>query len=106
MRSDVRPPQQAVGKCCFEGLGTPQNYAKAKTFLEQVNWDNSDTYYMLGCIYGRGLDTAEDIPKGVAYLKKAGDNKKAQEAVLSFEERRLADEEGAGEVSEKGVGGY
>ncbi len=73
-----------LGKCCFEGLGTPQNYAKAKTFLEQVNWDNSDTYYMLGCIYGRGLDTAEDIPKGVAYLKKAGDNKKAQEELLHY----------------------
>lgn len=73
-----------LGKCCFEGWGTPQNYEKARMFLEQVNWDNSEVYYMLGFIYGRGLGVSADIPKAVAYLKKAGNYKEAKEELLHY----------------------
>ena len=55
-----------LGECCFNGWGTPQDYAAARMYLEQVDWDNSDVYYMLGFLYGRGLGVAADIPKGVA----------------------------------------
>ena len=74
-----------LGKCCFEGWGTPQDYAKARMFLEQVDWTNYDTFYMLGYIYGHGLGgVAEDIPKAVAYLQKAKDSEKAKEELLHY----------------------
>ena len=53
-------------------------------YLEQVDWDNSDVYYMLGFLYGRGLGVAADIPKGVAYLQKAGNHAKAKEELLHY----------------------
>ncbi len=73
-----------MGKCCFEGWGTPQNYEKARMFLEQVSWDNSEVYYMLGFIYGRGLGVPADIPKAVTYLKKAGNEKEAKAELLHY----------------------
>lgn len=73
-----------LGKCCFEGWGTPQDYEKARMFLEQVDWNNSDAYYMLGFIYGRGLGVPADIPKAVDYLKKAGNKKEAKEELLHY----------------------
>ena len=39
---------------------------------------------MLGFIYGRGLGVPADIPKAVAYLKKAGSNKEAKEELLHY----------------------
>ncbi len=63
-----------LGKCAFQGWGTPRDYDKARMYLEQVDWENNDVYYMLGFIYGRGLGVAEDIPKAVAYLQKAGNH--------------------------------
>ncbi len=73
-----------LGECCFNGWGTPQDYAAARMYLEQVDWDNSDVYYMLGFLYGRGLGVAADIPKGVAYLQKAGNHAKAKEELLHY----------------------
>lgn len=68
-----------LGKCHYEGWGTPQDYGKARAFLEQVNWNNADTFYMLGCIYGRGLNVGVNIPKAVGYLEKAGNLPEAKE---------------------------
>ncbi len=73
-----------LGKCCFDGLGAPQDYAQARVFLERVDWDNSEVFYMLGYIYGRGLGVAQDIPKAVAYLKKAVGNRDAKEELLHY----------------------
>ena len=74
-----------LGKCCFEGWGTPQDYSRARMFLEQVDWTNYDTFYMLGYMYGRGLGgVTEDIPKAVDYLQKAKDNKDAKEELLHY----------------------
>ena len=39
---------------------------------------------MRGVIYARGLGVAEDIPKGVAYLQKAGNFSKAKEELLNY----------------------
>lgn len=73
-----------LGKCYFMGWGTLQDYTKAREFLEQVDWENEDTFYMLGYIYGRGKDVPEDIQKAVAYLKKAKNNSDAKEELLHY----------------------
>ncbi len=73
-----------LGKCCFEGWGTLRDYERARMFLEKVDWDNSDAAYMLGYIYGRGLGVAEDIPKAVSYLQKAGKQPEAVEELKGY----------------------
>ncbi len=73
-----------LGKCAFEGLGVPQDYVLAREYLEKVDWNNAEAFYMLGYIYGRGLGVAEDIPKAVGYLQKAGNNQAAKEELLQY----------------------
>ena len=73
-----------LGKCCFEGWGTPQDYVRARTFLEQVDWDSNATRYLLGIIYGQGLGVPADIPKAVALLQQAKDYAPAQEELLHY----------------------
>ena len=72
-----------LGDCCFRGQGTPQDYEKARMYLEKMDWENKNAYFMLGYIYGRGLGVAEDIPKGVAYLQKSG-TAEAKEELLHY----------------------
>lgn len=73
-----------MGKCCFAGLGVRQDYVQARKYLEEVYWENKETWYMLGCIYGRGLGVEADIPKAVDYLHRAGDRKDAKEELLHY----------------------
>ena len=73
-----------LGFCYFRGQGTQQDYGKAREFLEKVNWNNKEAFYMLGVIYGRGLGVPADIKKGVEYLQKAGDYKEAKEELLKY----------------------
>ena len=73
-----------LGKSYFRGLGAPQDYIKARTFLEQMDWNNREAFYMLGVIYGQGLGVMEDIKKGVEYLQKAGDLPEAKEERLKY----------------------
>lgn len=74
-----------LAKCCFYGLGTPQDYGRALQLLNEVDWKNQEADYMRGYIYARGLGgVQEDIPKGVAYLQKAGDFSKAKEELLNY----------------------
>ncbi|MDE7243338.1 MAG: hypothetical protein K2O18_05080 [Oscillospiraceae bacterium] len=73
-----------LGKCYFEGWGTEQDYVKARQFLEQMDWEYEDAYYMLGVIYARGRGVQEDIKKGVTLLQKAGTHLGAQEELLRY----------------------
>ena len=74
-----------LAKCCFYGLGTPQDYGKALQFLNKVDWQNKEADYMRGVIYAQGLGGVQaDIPKGVAYLQKAGNFTKAKEELLHY----------------------
>lgn len=73
-----------LGYCYFRGHGTQQDYGKAREFLEKVNWNNREVFYMLGVIYGQGLGVPADIKKGVEYLQKAGDYKEAKEELLKY----------------------
>ena len=74
-----------LAQCAFNGWGTPQDYGKALQFLNAVDWQNREADYMRGFIYGRGLGgVQEDIPKGVAYLQKAGNFSKAKEELLNY----------------------
>ena len=74
-----------LAKCCFYGLGTPQDYGKALQFLNKVDWKNQEADYMRGVIYAQGLGgVSADIPKGVAYLQKAGNFTKAKEELLHY----------------------
>lgn len=73
-----------LGKCSFQGWGTPRDYDRARMYLEQVDWENDDVYYMLGFIYGRGLGVPEDVPKAVAYLQKAGNHAEAKRELTHY----------------------
>lgn len=73
-----------LGECCFEGWGTPQDYGRARMYLEQVDWNNTNAFYMLGYIYGRGLGVSADIPKAVDFLRRAGDNARAKEELRNY----------------------
>ena len=73
-----------LGKCCFKGWGTEQDYVKAKEFLEQVDWNNKEAWYMLGYIYCRGLGVQEDIKQGVEYLQKAGNLQEAKGELIHY----------------------
>ena len=73
-----------LGKCCFHGWGTQQDYEKARMFLEKVDWNDWETKYMLGYIYGRGLGVPADIKKAVELLQKAGDHREAKEELLHY----------------------
>lgn len=57
-----------LGACCAYGRGTQQDYAAARKFLEMADWNNQNTFYLLGYLYARGLGGPEDIAKGVEYL--------------------------------------
>ena len=85
---DVRGSKWGVfylAKCCFNGLGTPQNYGKALQYLNEMDWQNKEADYMRGVIYAQGLGGVQaDIPKGVAYLQKAGNFAKAKEELLNY----------------------
>lgn len=73
-----------LGKCYFRGWGTPQDFVKAREFLEQVDWNNSEAFYMLGAIYGQGLGVPENIKKAVEYLQKGQNNAEAQEELKKY----------------------
>ncbi len=73
-----------LGKCYFEGWGTQQDFVKAREFLEQMDWEYWDAYFMLGVIYARGRGVQEDIKKGVALLQKAGDHPEPKEELSKY----------------------
>ncbi len=73
-----------LAKCCFNGWGTPKDYVKALVFLDEVYWDYWEADYMRGVIYGQGLGVAQDIPKAVAYLQKAGNHAEAKEELQHY----------------------
>lgn len=73
-----------LGACYAYGHGTQRDYALARKFLEMVDWDSKNTFYLLGYLYARGLGGPEDIPKGVALLQKAGDLPQAKEELSHY----------------------
>lgn len=73
-----------LGACYANGWGTQQDYVQARKFLEMVDWDSRNAFYLLGYLYARGLGGPEDIPKGVEYLQKAGDHAEAKEELRRY----------------------
>lgn len=73
-----------LGKAYFYGLGTFQDYIRAREFLEKIDWEDKEAFYMLGVIYAQGRGVPADIPKGVGYLKKAGNQKGAKEELVKY----------------------
>ena len=73
-----------LGSCYAHGYGTQQDYALARKFLEMVDWQSKNAFYLLGYLYARGLGGPEDIQKGVALLQKAGDHSQAQEELKHY----------------------
>ena len=61
-----------------------QDYAAARTYLERVDWDCPDAFYLLGWMYCHGKGGPEDIDKGVALLQKAGDLPEAKEELSHY----------------------
>lgn len=78
-----------LGQMYFYGRGTQQDYGKAREILEKVDYDNRAVFYCLGCIYAGGLGVAEDIPRGVALLQKAGDYAPAKQELLKYKKTLL-----------------
>lgn len=73
-----------LAQCCFYGRGTVQDYGKARQFLDEMDWEYWEADYLRGMMYARGLGVAEDIPRGVAYLQKAGNHAPAKEELLHY----------------------
>ena len=73
-----------LGACYAYGRGTQQNYVLARKFLEMVDWNSKEAFYLLGYLYARGLGGPEDIAKGVEYLQKAGDYAEAKEELKHY----------------------
>lgn len=73
-----------LGACYAYGRGTQQDYAQARKFLEMVDWNSKNAFYLLGYLYARGLGGPEDIAKGVALLQKAGDHADAKEELKHY----------------------
>ncbi len=73
-----------LAKCCFEGLGTQQDYGLAWQYLQELDWKNNEADYMRGYLYCHGLGgVQEDLQKGVEYLQKAN-TKEAKEELLNY----------------------
>ena len=73
-----------LGECYGYGRGTQQDYEMARKYLETVDWDCPDAFYLLGYLYARGLGGPEDIEKGVALLQKAGKHRDALEELKHY----------------------
>ena len=73
-----------LGECYGYGRGTQQDYKMARKYLETVDWDCPDAFYLLGYLYARGLGGPEDIEKGVALLQKAGNHRDALEELKHY----------------------
>ena len=67
-----------------EPLLNQQDYAKAFTYLDKVDWNCHPAFYLLGKMYCNGLGVPTDIAKGVEYLQKAGDEPDAKEELRHY----------------------
>ena len=52
------------------GEGTERDYVLARKYLEAVDWECQDAFFLLGWLYCNGEGGPEDIAKGVSYLQK------------------------------------
>ncbi len=73
-----------LGYCYAYGRGTEQNYALARKYLETIDWDCPDGFFILGWLYCNGEGGPEDIAKGVEYLQKAGDSEEVLEELSHY----------------------
>lgn len=78
-----------LGLCYFYGYGTELDYARARECFEAFPGDDPDKCYFLGWIYCNGQGAPEDIPRGVAWLRKAGDHPAAQEELQRYRQTRF-----------------
>ena len=74
----------SLGKCYFHGWGTPKDYGKARECFEKATACDEESNYMLGVIYAQGLGVAEDIGKGVKFLKMAGNFPEAKAELAKY----------------------
>lgn len=73
-----------LGYCYTYGEGTERDYVLARKYLEAVDWDCQDAFFLLGWLYCNGEGGPEDIAKGVSYLQKAKDLPEAQEELSHY----------------------
>ena len=73
-----------LAKCYFNGWGTPQDYVRARQYLDKVDWNYWEADYLRGLLYGNGLGVAADIPKAVGFLQKAGDHPEARAELAKY----------------------
>ena len=73
-----------LGDCYANGKGTQQDYAAARRYLERIDWNCPDGFYLLGYLYARGLGGPKDIAKGVELLQKAGNQSRAREELKRY----------------------
>mgnify|MGYP000290806354 CR=1 FL=1 len=73
-----------LGYCYTYGEGTERDYVLARKYLEAVDWECQDAFFLLGWLYCNGEGGPEDIAKGVSYLQKAKDLPEAQEELSHY----------------------
>lgn len=72
-----------LGICYLLGYGCEQDVARGKALLEK-SADTRYKNYGLGMMYAEGIGVAENIEKGVGYLKAAGHYEPAMEALKNY----------------------
>lgn len=61
------------------------DYEMARKYLERIDWDCKNGFYLLGYLYARGLGGPKDIARGVELLRKAGDTPQAKAELKRYE---------------------
>lgn len=72
-----------LGVCLLLGWGCKEDPVRGKMLLEEAG-DSPIRSYGLGVMHADGITVPEDIKKGIAFLKEAGDYKPAMEAMARF----------------------
>lgn len=73
-----------LGYCYAYGRGTETDFTLARKYLESIDWDCPDAFFLLGWLYCNGEGGPEDIEKGIEYLHKAGDCPEVREELSHY----------------------
>ena len=59
-----------LGACCANGWGTVEDYEMARRYLERVDWNCPDGFYLLGYLYANGLAVPRIFKKASSFCRR------------------------------------